>query len=81
MTHATRALQSQDLSGEDRLWITFYIHTFLTTQGHGGPPWISDQLNARATSETTRTYRQRHHSHPYSYLNKANMMKMIMMAR
>ena len=33
-----------------------YIHTFLTTQGHGGPPWISDQLNARATSETTRTY-------------------------
>ena len=44
-----------------------YIHTFLTTQGHGGPPWISDQLNARATSETTRTYRQRHHSHPLSY--------------
>ena len=44
-----------------------YIHTFLTTQGHGGPPWISDQLNARATSETTRTYRQRHHSHPHSY--------------
>ncbi|PSN47685.1 hypothetical protein C0J52_18691 [Blattella germanica] len=37
------------------------------TQGHGGPPWISDQLNARATSETTRTYRQRHHSHPHSY--------------
>ncbi|PSN57083.1 hypothetical protein C0J52_01333 [Blattella germanica] len=35
--------------------------------GHGGPPWISDQLNARATSETTRTYRQRHHSHPHSY--------------
>ncbi|PSN37502.1 hypothetical protein C0J52_26535 [Blattella germanica] len=31
------------------------------------PPWISDQLNARATSETTRTYRQRHHSHPHSY--------------
>ncbi|PSN56782.1 hypothetical protein C0J52_02666 [Blattella germanica] len=54
-----------------------YIHT-LTTQGHGGPLWISDQLNARATSETTRTYRQRHHSQPHSYLNKANMMKMIM---
>ncbi|PSN56529.1 hypothetical protein C0J52_14777 [Blattella germanica] len=59
-----------------------HIHSyFLTTQGHGGPPWISDQLNSRATSETTRTHRERHHSHPHSYLNKANMMKMIMMAR
>ncbi|PSN58078.1 hypothetical protein C0J52_06479 [Blattella germanica] len=67
MTHATRPLQCQDLSGEDRL-DHIYIHTFLTTQGHGGPPFISDQLNARATSKTTRTYRQRHHSHPLSYL-------------
>ena len=23
-----------------------HIHTFLTTQGHGGPPRMSDQLNA-----------------------------------
>ena len=29
-----------------------HIHTFLTTQGHGGPPRMSDQPNAGATSET-----------------------------
>ena len=39
-THAARALQSHDLSGEGiKLWITDII--FLTTQGHGGPPgWV-----------------------------------------
>ena len=53
MTHATWALQSHDLSGEG---INFESHTyFLTTQGHGGPSQMRDQLNARATSETTRT--------------------------
>ena len=47
MTYANQALQSHDLSGEG---INFGSHTyfFLTTQGHGGPPWISDQLNAGA---------------------------------
>ena len=30
-------------------------NTFLTTQGHGGPPRMSDQLYAGATSETTQT--------------------------
>ena len=54
MTHAARALQSHDLSGERiKLWITYIL--FLTTQGHGGPPWMSDQPNAGATSETAQT--------------------------
>ena len=30
-------------------------NTFLTTQGHGGPPRMRDQLNAGTSSETTRT--------------------------
>ena len=33
------------------------IHTFLTTQVHGGPPRMRAQLNAGATSETARTYK------------------------
>ena len=32
-----------------------HIHIFLTTQGHGDPPRMSDQLNAGATSEATQT--------------------------
>ena len=52
MTHATRALYRQDLSGEG---INSGLHTyFLTTQEHGEPPRMRDQLNAGATSETTR---------------------------
>ena len=54
VTHAVRALQSHDLSGEGiKLWITNRL--FLTTQGHGGPPRMSDQPNAGATSETAQT--------------------------
>ena len=34
-----------------------HIHTFLYTQGHGGPPRMKDQLSAGATSEATRTLR------------------------
>ena len=53
MTHATRALQSHDQSGDG---INSGSHTnFLTTQGHGGPPRMSDQPNAGASSETTQT--------------------------
>ena len=52
VTHAVRALQSHDLSEEG---INFGSHTyFLTTQGHGGPPLMRDQLNAGAISETKR---------------------------
>ena len=32
-----------------------HIHNFLTTQGHGRSPQMSEQLNAGTTSETTRT--------------------------
>ena len=61
MTHASRALQTYDLSGEG---INFGSHTyFLTTQGHGEPPRMSDQLNDGATSETTRTLKTIHTIH------------------
>ena len=46
VTQATWALQSHDLSGEG---FESDSHTyFLTTQGHGAPPWMRDQLNAGA---------------------------------
>ena len=43
-----------------------HIHTFLTTQGYGGPPRMSDQLNAGATSETTQTWKTIHTKHTQS---------------
>ena len=71
MTHATWALQSHDLSGEG---INSGSHnTFLTIQGHGEPPWRSDQLNAGATSETTQTWKTIHTIHTPIHSNKANM--------
>ena len=55
VTHATRALQSYDLSGEG---IKFRSHRyFLTTHGHGEPPRMRDQLNAGATSKTAWTWK------------------------
>ena len=73
MIHASRALQSHDLE------LTLdYIHTFLTTQGHGGPPRISDQLNAGATSETTRTLKT---LHSLIHSKKADVTRMIMRAK
>ena len=69
MTHATRALQSHYLSGEG---INSGSHTdFLTTQGHGGPPRISDQPNAGATSEITHTWKARYTIHAPIHSNKA----------
>ena len=50
-----------------------HIHTFLTTQGHTGPPQISDQLKARATSETTWTWKTMYSIHTPIHSNKANM--------
>ena len=50
-----------------------HIHTFLTTQGHGGPPRMSDQPNAGATSETAQTWKTIHNKHTLSHPNKANM--------
>ena len=62
MIHASQALQSHDLSGEE---INFGSHTyFLIIQGHGGPPRMSDMLNAAATSETTPTLKTIHTIHP-----------------
>ena len=46
-THASRALQNKTCRVRELTLV--HIHTFLTTQGHGGPPRISDQLNAGAT--------------------------------
>ena len=37
-----------------------HIHTFLTTQGHGGPPRMCDQPNAGVTSETAQTWKTIH---------------------
>ena len=50
-----------------------HIHTFLTTQGHGGPPQMSDQPSAGATSETAQTWKTIHTKHTLSHPNKANM--------
>ena len=53
VTHASRALYSHDLSGEGINFGSHSLHTFLTKQGHGGPPRTRDQLNAVSTSKTT----------------------------
>ena len=50
-----------------------HILNFLTTQGHGEPPRMRDQLNAGATSETTRTCKTIHIIHAPIHSNKANM--------
>ena len=71
MTHATRALQSHDLSGRE---LNYGSHIyFLTTQEHGGPPRMSDQPNAGATSETAHTWKKIHTKRTLSHPNKANM--------
>ena len=75
MTHASRALQSNDLSGEG---ISCGSHNFLTTKEHGGPRQMSDQLKAGTTSETLKTI-DIIHSHIDS--NKADMRRIIMMAK
>ena len=48
-------------------------NTFLTTQGHGGPPQMRDQLNADATSETAQTWKMIHTRSTLSHSNKANI--------
>ena len=47
-----------------------HIHALLTTQGHGGPPRMRDQLNVGSTSETTRTWKTRHTIHAPIHSNK-----------
>ena len=53
VTHASRAYKATTC--RERELTLDHIHTFLATQGHGGSPRMSDQLNVGATSETTRT--------------------------
>ena len=54
--------------------LNYESHTnFFTTQGHGGPPRISDQPNAGATSETAQTWKTIHTKHTLNHPNKANM--------
>ena len=48
-------------------------HRFLTIQGHGGPPRMSDQPKAGATSETAQTWKTIHTKHTLSHPDKANM--------
>ena len=66
VTHATRVLQSHNLSGEGIN--SGSLHTFLTTKGHGGPPRMSDHPDAGATSETAHYMKDNtHQAHTYSY--------------
>ena len=52
-----------------------HIHTFLTTQGHGIPPWMKDQLNAGVTSDNKNIMKDdTHHSHTPVHSNKVNMI-------
>ena len=60
------------LTCQERELTINHIHTFLPTQGHGGPPRMRDQLNAGATSETTRTLKTIHITHSHIQSNMAN---------
>ena len=51
-----------------------HIHIFPTTQRHGGPPRVRDQLNAMATFDTTWTWKTIHTIHTPIHSNKANMI-------
>ena len=61
------------------LWITYIL--FLTTQGHGEPSRMSNQLNPGATSETTRTLKTIHTIHSHIHSSKADMRGMIIIAK
>ena len=45
-----------------------HTRNFLTTQGHGGPPRMSDQLNAGAASEDSTNMKDNtHQAHTHLY--------------
>ena len=76
VTHASRVLQSHDLSREG---ISCVSHIYFLDQTR---TWrASPQLSAGATSETTRTLKTIHIINSHIHSNKANMRRMIMMAR
>ena len=58
-----------------------HIHTFLTTQGHGGPPRMSDQPNAGATSETAPTWKAIHIKHTLKSSQQGEYGMMITTAK
>ena len=71
MTHAAWALQSQTCR-EGELALD-HIHTFVATQGLGGPCRMRNQLNAGATSEATRTCKMIHTIQARIHSNKVSM--------
>ena len=78
MTRATQALESHDLSGEG---INFGSHKyFFTTQNMEASPnkWLTQ---SGATSETTRTLKTIHTMHSLIHYKKADIIRMIMMAK
>ena len=50
-----------------------HIYTFLTTQEHGRPHRMRDQINTEATSHKTRILKTIHTSHAHIHSDKANM--------
>ena len=71
MTHAARALQSQDLSGEG---VNFGPHTYFfehTRTWKASPD--GEQFNTGTTSEATWTWKTIHTIHTPSHANKVNM--------
>ena len=78
MTHAFRALQSYDLSGEG---INFGSYTYFFDHIR---TWRASpdeyQLNAGAISET-RTLKTIHTIHSHIHSNKADMIRVIIMAK
>ena len=56
-----------------------HIHTFLTTQGHGGPPRMSDQLNAGAR-DSTNMKDNTHQAYTQSSQQGEDGIMMMMMA-
>ena len=65
VTHASRALHGHDCRQRELAVDLISYMLFFTTLGHGGPPQMSDQFSAGATTETTRTLKTLHiiHSH------------------
>ena len=71
VTHATRALESHWYVG--RKLTQDHKHTFLNTQGQGGPPRMRDQLITGATFEKTQAWKTMHTNHVPIYSIMANM--------
>ena len=58
-----------------------HIHTFLIAQRYGDHPQTSVQLNAGTTFEITRTLKTIHIIYTHIHSNKADIRRMIMMAK